>query len=48
VDTGDFRAEALSVDQWDCMQSIPRGKILIGLAVAETDSNPKDFDLESE
>ena len=46
MDTGDFGAEALSVDQWDRMQSTPRGNILVGLVVVESDSNPKDFDLE--
>ena len=48
MDTGDFGAEALSVDQWDHMQSAPKGKTLAGSVVAEYDSNPKDCDLEFE
>ena len=48
MDTSDFGVEALSADQWDCMQSAPRGKILVGLVVFELNSDPKDFDLEFE
>ena len=45
--TGDFGVEALSVDQWVCMQFSPREKILVVPMVVESGSNPKDFDLES-
>ena len=46
MDTGDFGAEAQSVNQWEHMQFAPRETILVGPVVVESDNNPKDFDLE--